>query len=137
MFMAMMNPVAMISKHNTSYKVISPPPLPFRIEGEEVAAIVFDDFLVDSIAIFACDDKRDKHSLRRSGNSFPAFPGRRRRHRAPLQSRRVSAMIKKKRKPPKSGYLFTELWLRTKPPSLWEGRLVLVYGYDKPGRDDE
>ena len=72
--MAMMNPVAMISKHNTSYKVISPPPLPFRIEGEEVAAIAFDDFLVDSIAIFACDDKRDKHSLRQSDNSFLRFP---------------------------------------------------------------
>ena len=62
--MAMINPVAMMSKPNTSYKVISPPPFPFRIEGEEVAAVAFDDFLVDSIAIFACDDKRDKHPQR-------------------------------------------------------------------------
>ena len=52
MFMAMINPVAMMSKPNTSYKVISPPPFPFRIEGEEVAAIAFDDFLVDKYSDF-------------------------------------------------------------------------------------
>ena len=62
--MAMINPVAMMSKPNASYKVISPPPFPFRMWGEEVAAVAFGDFLVDSIAIFACDGKRDKHPQR-------------------------------------------------------------------------
>ena len=47
--MAMINPVAMMSKPNTSYKVISPPPFPFRIRGEEVAAVAFGDSLMGII----------------------------------------------------------------------------------------
>ena len=39
-----MNPVASTKKRSTSYKVISPPPFPFRIRGEEAAAVAFDEF---------------------------------------------------------------------------------------------
>ena len=49
LFMAMMNPVASTKKRSTSYKVISPPPFPFRIRGEEVAAVAFGDSLMGII----------------------------------------------------------------------------------------
>ena len=57
--MAMINPVAMMSKPNTSYKVISPPPFPFRIRGEEVAAVAFGDSLMGIISASAEDGNRD------------------------------------------------------------------------------
>ena len=34
----------MMSNPNMSYKVISPPPFPFRIRGEEAAAVAFGEF---------------------------------------------------------------------------------------------
>ena len=57
--MAIMNPVATTKKRSTSYKVISPPPFPFRIRGEEVAAVALGDFLMGIISALTEDGNRD------------------------------------------------------------------------------
>ena len=69
--MAQMNPVAMISKLNVSYKVISPPPFPFRIRGEEVAAVAFGDSLMGIISASAEDGNRD---TTHTGNTLSPCP---------------------------------------------------------------